>query len=50
LIEITAKEGFTGHVIATGSEKVQVHFVGAADVIPSWVLCEGGREVTCAFD
>jgi hypothetical protein len=50
LIEITAEEGFTGHVIAAGPEKVQVHFVGAADVIPSWVLCEGVRGATCAFD
>jgi hypothetical protein len=50
LVEITAEEGFTGHVIAAGPEKVQVHFIGAADEIPSWVLCEGVREATCAFD
>ena len=50
LVEMTAEEGFTGHVIAAGPEKVQVHFIGAADEIPSWVLCEGVREATCAFD
>jgi len=50
LVEITAEEGFAEHVVASGPEKVQVHFVGAADVIPSWVLCEGVREATCAFD
>jgi hypothetical protein len=50
LTAMTANDGFTGYVVAWGPEKIQVHFIGAVEVIPSWVLCEGAPEPACQFD
>ncbi len=50
LVETTSNDGFTGYVVAGGPEKIQVHFIGPIEVIPSWVLCEGAPEPTCQFD
>ena len=46
----TANDGFVGYVVAGGPEKIQVHFIGGVGLAPSWVLCEGAPEATCAFD
>jgi len=50
LVETTPNDGFTGYVVAGGPEKIQVHFIGGDNQWPSWVLCGGAPEVTCAFD
>ena len=50
LVDMVANDGFTGYVVAGGPEKVQVHFIGPVGITPSWVLCEGSPEVSCAFD
>ena len=50
LVETRSNDGFTGYVVAGGPEKIQVHFIGALGVLPSWVLCEGAPELTCQFD
>jgi hypothetical protein len=50
LLAVTNNDGFTGHIVAGGPEKIQVHFIASVEVIPSWVLCEGAPEPTCQFD
>ena len=50
LVSTEAADGFTAYVIHRGPTRVQVHFVGEAGVTPSWLLCEGSPDVSCAFD
>jgi hypothetical protein len=50
LVSTEAADGFTAYVIHWGPSRVQVHFVGEAGVTPSWLLCEGSPDVSCAFD
>jgi hypothetical protein len=49
-IENTPNEGFTGYLISAGPEKVQFHFIGDDNQIPSWILCELSNEALCSFD
>ena len=49
-VENTPNEGFTGYLINPGPEKVQVHFIGKNNQIPSWILCELSNESICSFD
>ena len=50
LVSTEAADGFTAYVIHQGPDRVQVHFIGEAGLVPSWLLCEGSPEVSCAFD
>jgi len=47
---VSAADGFTAYVIHRGPDRVQVHFIGAQGVWPSWVICEGSPAVACSFD
>ena len=48
--QTTSADGFTAYVIHRGPSRVQVHFVGQEGITPSWLLCEGSPDVSCAFD
>jgi hypothetical protein len=50
LVSTEEADGFTAYVIHGGPNRVQVHFVGQAGITPSWLLCEGSPDVSCAFD
>jgi hypothetical protein len=50
LVSTEAADGFTAYVIHRGPGRVQVHFVGQVGITPSWLLCEGSPDVSCAFD
>ena len=50
LVSTEAADGFTAYVIHGGPSRVQVHFIGQAGITPSWLLCEGSPDVSCAFD
>ena len=50
LVSVEAADGFTAYVIHRGPTRVQVHFVGPVGITPSWLLCEGSPDVSCAFD
>ena len=50
LVSTEAADGFTAYVIHRGPGRVQVHFIGPVGVQPSWLLCEGSPEVSCAFE
>ena len=50
LVSTEAADGFTAYVIHQGPDRVQVHFIGPPGVVPSWLLCEGSPDVSCAFD
>ena len=50
LVSTEAADGFTAYVIHRGPNRVQVHFVGQVGITPSWLLCEGSPDVSCAFD
>ena len=49
-IENVSNEGFTGYLIVSSPNKVQVHFIGDENQIPSWVLCETTSSEVCSFD
>ena len=49
-IESIPNEGFTAYLINPGPEKVQVHFIGDNNQIPSWIFCETINEAICSFD
>ena len=42
--------GFTDYLIFSSTEKVQVHFIGDTNQIPSWVLCETTSASICSFN
>jgi len=50
LVSVEAADGFTAYVIHRGPTRVQVHFVGPVGITPSWLLCEGSPDVSCAFE
>jgi hypothetical protein len=50
LVSTEAADGFTAYVIHRGPNRVQVHFIGPVGVQPSWLLCEGSPDVSCAFE
>jgi hypothetical protein len=50
LVSTEAADGFTAYVIHRGPGRVQVHFIGEAGLVPSWLLCEGSPAVSCSFD
>ena len=50
LVSTEAADGFTAYIIHRGPSRVQVHFVGPTGITPSWLLCEGSPDVSCAFD
>ena len=50
LVSTEAADGFTAYVIHQGPDRVQVHFIGEAGLVPSWLLCEGSPAVLCLFD
>jgi hypothetical protein len=50
LVSTEAADGFTAYVIHWGPGRVQVHFIGEAGLVPSWLLCEGSPAVSCSFD
>ena len=50
LVSVEAADGFIAYVIHQGPSRVQVHFVGPVGITPSWLLCEGSPDVSCAFD
>tara|TARA_B100000131_G_scaffold224064_1_gene215700 strand:+ start:2608 stop:3660 length:1053 start_codon:yes stop_codon:yes gene_type:complete len=49
-IENTPNDGFIGYLVFSSSEKIQVHFIGEENQIPSWVLCEISSSGICSFD
>ena len=49
-IENTPNDGFDGYLVLATSEKVQIHFIGQENQIPSWVLCEVASNGICTFD
>ena len=49
-IENVPNDGFIGYLITPGPEKVQFHFIGDNNQIPSWIVCELGNENICNFD
>ena len=50
LVSAEPADGCAAYTIHQGPSRVQVHFIGSADVWPSWVICEGSPDVTCSFD
>ena len=50
LVSAEPADGFSVYVIHQGPSRVQVHFIGPVGVQPSWLLCEGNPDVSCAFD
>jgi hypothetical protein len=50
LVSTEAADGFTAYIIHRGPGRVQVHFIGEAGLVPSWLLCEGSPAVSCSFD
>jgi len=50
LVSTGAADGFTAYVIYRGPSRVQVHFIGEAGSVPSWLFCEGSPAVSCSFD
>jgi hypothetical protein len=50
LVSTEAADGFTAYVIHRGPNRVQIHFIGPVGVQPSWLLCEGSPDVSCAFE
>ena len=50
LVSVEPADGFTAYTIHQGPSRVQVHFIGADGVVPSWLLCEGSPDVSCSFD
>ena len=49
-IENIANDGFEGHLVVSSSDKVQVHFIGEDNQLPSWILCQIGSTGICSFD
>ena len=50
LLEIVPNDGFTEYLVISNSEKIQGHFIGEGNQIPSWVLCEAYSIGICSFD
>jgi hypothetical protein len=50
LVSAEPADGFSVYVIHQGPSRVQVHFIGPVEIQPSWLLCEGNPDVSCAFD